>query len=100
MDCFNTFTFVKTLYEDFGILGVAFISTIWGALARYFIEKGFKNFSLLNLFIIAVFVLTFLMTFYESFFHCIIMFIYWSLVLVVISRYFKTKGIITYVKYA
>ena len=71
----NTFTFVKTLYEDFGILGVAFITTIWGALARYFIEKGFQKFSLLNLFIIAVFVLSFLMTFYEFFFQGITMFI-------------------------
>ncbi|MDZ7822439.1 MAG: oligosaccharide repeat unit polymerase [Candidatus Marinimicrobia bacterium] len=90
----NTFTFVKTMYEDFGILGVAFISAGWGMLARYAIEKSFLKFSILNLFIVSVFVLSFFMTFYEFFFQGVTMFVYWSLILLFIERYFEKRGIL------
>lgn len=93
----NTYTFVKTPYEDFGILGVAGICTIWGMITRYIIERCFEKFSILNLFLVSVFVLSFFMTFYEFFFQGITMFIYWSIILLFIQDYFDKKGIISYV---
>ena len=92
----NTFTFVKTPYEDFGSIGVVVMTIIWGALARFSIEKCFAKFSLFKLFVVSIFVISFFMSFYEFFFQGITMFIFWSVILVVINEYFINKRIIVY----
>jgi oligosaccharide repeat unit polymerase len=92
----NTYTFVKTLFEDFGRIGVAFFTVIWGGLTRYSVEKSFKKFSLNNLFIVSVFLLSFFMSFYEFFFQGITMFIYWWVILLIINKYLTKKNIIIY----
>ena len=90
----NTYTFAKSPYEDFGIIGVGIISLLWGGLSRYAMERCFRQFSLMNLFYVSILTLSLLMTFYEFFFQSITMFIYWFVILKLIENYFVSKGVI------
>jgi hypothetical protein len=48
----NTFSFAKTLYEDFGIFGLLIGNVIWGGITRHAIQKLMNHFSLVNLFFV------------------------------------------------
>ena len=89
----NTYTFVKSPYEDFGIIGVAVVGLIWGMITRYFIERCFREFSFINIFLVAIMVLSLFMTFFEFFFQGIAMFTYWFFIVIFIERYLKSRGL-------
>lgn len=91
----NTYTFAKSPYEDFGIIGVSVISLLWGMFVRFSIEKCFRKFSIINLFFVSLGLLSLFMSFYEFFFHGIVMFIYWFILLKFIEEYLILKGAIT-----
>ncbi|MFO8054357.1 MAG: O-antigen polymerase [Bacteroidales bacterium] len=90
----NTYTFVKSPYEDFGLIGVAVICLSWGMAARYILEKCIRQFSIWRLFLVALMILSFLMSFYEFFFQSITMFAYWLIILYLVEKYFHSKKVI------
>ncbi|MDZ7796614.1 MAG: O-antigen polymerase [Candidatus Marinimicrobia bacterium] len=92
----NTYTFVKALYQDFGLVGVGIISMIWGMLTRYLIERCFRQFRIINLFLVSIFILSFVMTFYEFYFEGLSVLIYWSIVVFVMEKYLHERSIVKY----
>lgn len=87
----NTYTFAKSPYEDFGILGVGIISMFWGITTRYSIERCFKKFTLYNVYFVALMLLSLVMTFYEFFFHGIVVYIFWFFVIYLIQKYLDNR---------
>ena len=87
----NTYTFVKSPYEDFGILGVGVISMFWGITTRYSIERCFRKFTLYNVYFVALMLLSLVMTFYEFFFHGIVVYIFWFFVIYLIQKYLDKR---------
>lgn len=92
----NTYTFAKSPFEDFGMIGLGIICLFWGGLTRYAIERCFRHFSLMNIFYISILTLSLLLTFYEFFFQSITMFFYWFIILKLIENHFSEKGVLKY----
>lgn len=88
----NTYTFVKSPYEDFGIVGVGIIGLIWGMITRYSVERCFRGFSFLNIFLVSIMILSLFMTFFEFFFQGIVMFVFYFIVIFVFEKYLKVKN--------
>jgi len=90
----NTYTFVKAPYEDFGRLGVAIVSLIWGGGTRLMIQKLKQRFSLLNLMFIAVLSFSLIMTFYEFYFEGISAVVMWFIIMYLFNMYIFKNDIV------
>ncbi len=88
----NTYTFVKSPYEDFGIVGVGIISLIWGMITRYSVERCFRGFSFVNILFVSLMILSLFMTFFEFFFQGIVMFVFYFIIIIVFEKYLKAKN--------
>jgi len=88
----NTYTFVKSPYEDFGIVGVGVISLIWGMMTRYSVERCFRGFSFVNILFVSLMILSLIMTFFEFFFQGIVMFIFYFISIIILEKYLKSKN--------
>ncbi len=88
----NTFTFAKSPYQDFGIIGLSVICILWGAFTRYSIENLFRKFSFVKIFIVSLLVLTFIMSFYEFSFQAITTYMYWGIIVFFSEKYLMVKG--------
>jgi hypothetical protein len=64
----NTFSFVKTFYEDFGILGVITGSILWGGATRYLTERVLRKFNMTNFFLLILITFSLVMSFYAFYF--------------------------------
>lgn len=60
----NTYTFAKSMYQDFGLSGVVFLSTVWGFISSKMIIKTNSNFSLIKLYISTVLIFSLIMSFF------------------------------------
>ena len=94
----NTFSFAKSPYEDFGIVGLAVICMVWGGFARYSIERFLRRFSVLSLFLVALLILSLIMSFYEFSFQALSIYLYWGLIIVLFEYLLKKFRVIRYVE--
>ena len=90
----NTYTFVKSLFLDFGILGVLFISFIWGALIKVFLKRSYTQFSLNRVYWACIFIFGSIMSFYSFYFQGITQVVYWGLVVGLIQFVFGKKMVL------
>ncbi len=81
----NTYTFIKSPFEDFGLIGVGVICSLWGMIARYLLERYFRKFSIGSLFWVSIMTFSFFMSFYEFFFQNLTLFVYWFLILYLVQ---------------
>ncbi len=82
----NTYTFVKTLYEDFGMPGVLFISLIWGGMMRWSLYFLQRKFNLFRLFLVIMLIFSLLMSFYAYYFEGLSSFVLYSLYIYFFDR--------------
>ena len=87
----NTYTFVKSFFEDFGISGVLFFSFIFGALCKVANHAAFNSFSFIRSGIAITFIFAALMSFYSFYFHSITTAVYRILIIAVIQYVFANK---------
>ena len=87
----NTYTFAKAPYEDFGIVGVGVIGMIWGMVTRYAIQKSFRRFSFVNIFIVSILMISLIMTFYEFYFEGFSVIVYWIVIMVLFEKYLSKR---------
>jgi oligosaccharide repeat unit polymerase len=95
----NTYTYVKVLFEDFGIIGVFFVSTVWGGFTRYANQRLSQKFTLKSLMLLAVLNFSLIMTFYEFYFEGISTIILWFLYMSIVEYYLKRSSSIKVVSY-
>lgn len=87
----NTYTFVKSFFEDFGITGVLFFSFIFGALCKLANYAAFRKFSFIRSGIAITLIFAALMSFYSFYFHSITTAVYRILIIAIIQYVFADK---------
>ena len=60
----NTFTYIRVLYEDFGLIGVVFISYIWGIISYLVMKLYLNRFTFVRVGLVAIIVFTLIWSFY------------------------------------
>ncbi len=85
---FNTYTYIRRFYEDFGIFGVCILSFLWVILCNYLFFSIKKNFSLLRLYFVTVAIFSLFMSFYDFALTNLMLFIYMATVIFVIEHLF------------
>jgi len=93
----NTYTFVRSLYYDFGLTGLLIVSSIWGFLTKYFLYIAYRKYSMVSIFVACVFVFSLFISFFSFYFQALTTIIFW-LITVYIVDYFYGHRIFT-VKY-
>lgn len=84
----NTYTFVRALYIDYGIVGLSSIGFLWGALTRIIIGKYQEKYTLTYLFWAVILTFSLTMSFYEFYFQGISRIIYWFTLIVLVEKMF------------
>lgn len=87
----NTYTFIRSLYLDFGLSGLMLFSSIWGFLTKYFLFKTYKSFSLTNILIVCIFVFSLLISFFSFYFQSLSTIVFWILAILVIDYFYGRK---------
>jgi oligosaccharide repeat unit polymerase len=72
----NTYSYIRILYEDFGIMGLLPFSYIWGILTSVSINSLFDKFSLVKLIIANLFVFSMFISFFTFTLHNLTMIIF------------------------
>ncbi|MEX0721069.1 MAG: O-antigen polymerase [Balneolaceae bacterium] len=85
----NTYTYIRSLYIDFGITGVVFFSFAWGAGVKILLKKVYSNFNILYLYFAIILIYSSLMTFYSFYFESISLVIFWMIPLILFHGHFK-----------
>lgn len=85
----NTYTYIRSLYIDFGLLGVISFSFAWGAGLKIVLKKVYQNFSALKLYILIILIFSSLMTFYSFYFESISVVFFWMLPLLIFRKHFN-----------
>lgn len=87
----NTYTFVKSLYHDFGIYGCIFIPFIWGMIAYKSVDNVINNFSLVGIFWVCLFTFSLVITFFSFYFQSLTLIIYWFINVYLVQHFFNKK---------
>lgn len=87
----NTYTFVKSFFEDFGIIGVLFFSFTFGAFCKLANHAAFRRFSFIRFAIAITLIFAALMSFYSFYFHSITTAVFRILVVAIIQYAFANK---------
>jgi hypothetical protein len=72
----NTYSYIRILYEDFGILGLLSFSYIWGGVTSLATDRLFKRLSLVNLIIVILLSYSFFISFFSFSLHNIAMVVF------------------------
>lgn len=91
----NTYTFAYSMYQDFGLIGIIFISFIWGWFSRGVIQRYLTNFSLINLLLVSIFTHSLFISFFSFNFKGISTMLYWFLVIYIVQLFFGKRMIST-----
>lgn len=87
----NTYTFLKSLYQDFGIVGCLFIPFIWGVITYNTVHKVLTNFSILSLFWLCLFTFSLVITFFSFYFQSSTLIVYWLINVFLINHFFNKR---------
>lgn len=87
----NTYTFIRSLYYDFGLIGLMLFSSVWGFLTKYFLYRVYKFFSLTNILFVCVFVFSLLISFFSFYFQTLSTIVFWLLAIIVIDYFYGKK---------
>lgn len=87
----NTYTFIKSFFEDFGIFGVLILSLLFGISCKISNFLCLRKFSFLRMFIAITLIFTAFMSFYSFYFHSITTIIYRLLIVIIINYVFYNK---------
>ncbi|MBO6792953.1 MAG: oligosaccharide repeat unit polymerase [Balneolaceae bacterium] len=87
----NTYTFAKSLYEDFGIYGLVAFPFIWGAVSYRICSNTFKNFNFVNLFATCIITFSLLISFFSFYFQTLTTLVFWLIFIVLIDHFFFNK---------
>lgn len=85
----NTYTYIRSLYMDFGISGVIWVSFLWGSGVKYMLKKVLQDFSAMKLFVFTILLFGSLMTFYSFYFESLTAIIFWMLPLILFRQHFQ-----------
>lgn len=61
----NTYTFIRRLYEDFGLIGTVILTFFWTFTVNFVSSNYFNKFSLLRLYLTSVLIFSLFMSFYD-----------------------------------
>jgi oligosaccharide repeat unit polymerase len=92
----NTYTYLYSIYRDYGFIGSMIFSFSFGMLTRFSLEKLFMKYSLMRLFWVVTFSFTLLMSFYSFFFDSLTSIILWAIMLYYIEKYILANNLIKY----
>lgn len=84
----NTYTFSKSLYEDFGYLGLIFIPFIWGALTYKLCINTLLNFSFVNVYLISILTFSLFISFFSFYFQSLTTLVFWFIFMFLIQKLF------------
>lgn len=85
----NTYTFIKVLYQDFGLSGLVLISFGWGFTTRYSVDSIFRKFSMTRLFLCVILIMSFIMSFFGFYLQGITSLLFRLILLVIITHLSK-----------
>lgn len=85
----NTYTFTKSLYQDFGLFGLIFIPFIWGAITYKLCTSVLFNFSLVKLYWLCILTFSLIISFYSFYFQSITSIIFWFIIIILIQKVFS-----------
>ena len=89
---YNTYTFIRQPYEDFGIVGVVVISFLWGAIGNWLYQSIRRKFSFLRLYFVGVFLFSYFLSFYTFAMQTITLFLYMGVLIWTIERFIIKPG--------
>jgi oligosaccharide repeat unit polymerase len=82
----NTFSYVKTFYEDFGILGVITGSIAWGWAIRFITERALINFNMKKFYLLIIGTFSLIMSFYAFYFEGLTAIILYYIYMIIFDR--------------
>lgn len=75
----NTYTFVKSIYQDFNIYGLVLLVGLWAYLTKKVIYSFYSKFSVLTLMVVCIFLYSLFISFFSFYFQSISQLIFWFL---------------------
>jgi oligosaccharide repeat unit polymerase len=91
----NTYTYLRTFFEDFGYLGTVVISFMWGLITYGVVHSYLKKFTLFRLYFVGMFIHAVLLSFF-SFALTNLLLIAYILLLIMLINWLTPNMIITY----
>ena len=91
----NTYSYVRTLYEDFGIIGLLNLSFFWGISSGFITQLFLNKFQFKILFFVVLMTTSFLMSFYGFYFILISKILYEFFMFYLFDKIFLNKLIIS-----
>ena len=89
----NTYSYIRTLYEDYGVIGLFILSFFWGIFSGMLAKSFITKFSLLKLYFIIIISLAFSLSFFGFYFVNITRVIYEILIFSMADLYFRKKRV-------
>ncbi len=87
----NTYTFIRTMLEDYGYVGMLVISFLWGGISRWMTEIYENRFSLIRLSFLVLITFSLIMSFYSFYFRGLTTITLWVIVIIVIDKSIGSK---------
>lgn len=87
----NTYTFIRSIYFDFGITGLLVMSSIWGGLTKYFLFKTYYNFNLLNVLIANILLFSLIISFFSFYFQGITVIMFWVIIMYILNKLYSNR---------
>ncbi len=87
----NTYSYVKSFFVDFGLVGLWILSFVWGNLTAFISSKFIHHFSFSKLFWMVVFTFSLFMSFYGFYLSSISTIIYWLITIKIFETLFMKR---------
>lgn len=81
----NTYTYIKSFFQDFGLAGVGIMSALWGGITRYSLRALVLKFNIIRLAISAILCFSLFISFFSFYFEGIAMVVFRLIPLIIIS---------------
>lgn len=87
----NTYTFVRSIYLDFGVPGLLVITSLWGFLSKHFLFKAYYNFSLINVLLANIFLFSLIISFFSFYFQSFTGIIFWIIIMYFLNKLYNNR---------
>lgn len=90
----NTYTYIRVLWEDFGLAGLLPGSFIWGFFSAYTMKRFLDKFSLIRLYFGVIIIIALFLSFFGFFFVAISKIIFEAAIVIVFSRMLNNQNVV------
>ncbi len=87
----NTYTYIKPLIQDFGVIGMSMIVFLWAYLAKFTMKWMLEKFSIYRLYFAIIVSFSLIMSFFSFYFQAVSNIIFWLLVIILVQNFLANK---------